>query len=291
MSGAKAIDLCRTTTSDADAWGVISAQYVRASGGPGLNPGLQAGLVDGWGPNVAVQRGKRMLALSSGHARTPSMPETCSKIPCDTTGIGTPPPLFPQTVPNCKGSSIVNDDIGLEIELRAPTNATGYRFSFKFYSEEFPYYVCSSFNDQFVALVNPAPEGSIHGNISFDSKTNPVSVNIAFFDVCDPAASLGDFAKWCKMTALGCPSPPNPFCPSGASELLGTGFETPGLGGATSWLETKAPVVGGEVFKIRFAIWDTGDAVLDSTVLIDDFQWIANGGTVPVGTNPIEAPK
>lgn len=36
---------------------------------------------------------------------------------------------------------------------------------------------------------------------------------------------------------------------------------------------------------------DSGDTVLDSTVLIDDFQWIANGGTVPVSTNPVEVPK
>jgi hypothetical protein len=45
--------------------------------------------------------------------------------------------------------------------------------------------VCSSYNDQFIALVNPPPDGSIFGNISFDANANLVSVNIAYFDVCD----------------------------------------------------------------------------------------------------------
>ena len=47
----------------------------------------------------------------------------------------------------------------------------------------------------------------------------------------------------------------------------------------------------GEEFTIRFAIWDTGDQYFDSTVLVDGFEWIANGGTVAVGTDPIDDPK
>jgi hypothetical protein len=35
------------------------------------------------------------------------------------------------------------------------------------------------------------------------------------------------------------------------------------------------------------ATWDTGDTAYDSTTLIDSFEWIANGGTVSVGTTPI----
>ena len=103
--------------------------------------------------------------------------------------------------------------------------------------------------------------GSVNGNICFDSQSNPVSVNIAFFDVC-----------------LG--------CPLGETELIGTGFDTWDDAGATSWLTTKAPIKGGEEFSIRFAIWDTGDQSWDSTVLIDNFQWLANAGTVVVGTVP-----
>ena len=43
---------------------------------------------------------------------------------------------------------------------------------------------------------------------------------------------------------------------------------------------------GGQEYTLRFAIWDTGDNAWDSTVLIDGFEWIADGGTVTVGTQP-----
>jgi hypothetical protein len=108
--------------------------------------------------------------------------------------------------------------------------------------------------------------GSVNGNISFDSQHNPVSVNIAFFDVC-----------------LG--------CALGVGQLTGTGFDLLNDSGATSWLKSQAPITGGSVFSIRFAIWDTGDSAFDSTVLIDNFQWIANGGTVTVSTDPVGTPK
>ena len=55
--------------------------------------------------------------------------------------------------------------------------------------------------------------------------------------------------------------------------------------------QTTAPVDPGAEVTIRFTIWDTGDENLDSTVLVDGFEWIANGGTVGVGTNPLRDPK
>ena len=147
--------------------------------------------------------------------------------------------------------------------------------------------MCTNFNDQFIALVSPKPEGSLKGNISFDNNDNPVSVNIAFFDVCDPS-SIGNFAQFCTGN---CPSAPSPYCPEGADELVNTGFE-PSWGqdaGATVWLQSQAPIGGGEEFSIRFTIWDTGDQLWDSSVLVDAFEWIANAGSaaVPVETMPV----
>ncbi len=230
-----------------------------------------------------------MLGLSSGHMRVPGQPGFCvdplTKEPsqnCETLNKGPAPEGFPQKVIGCAPATEINDDIALELKLRAPSNATGYKFNFKFYSFEFPEWVCSNFNDQFIALVSPPPLGAINGNISFDSTNNPVSVNIAFFDVCDPATKSLYSKKGCD----GCKKPPNPYCPKSTDELLGTGM----LGGAndgggTSWLETTAPVKGGAEITIRFSIWDTGDHNLDSHVLIDSFQWIATPG-VKVGTKP-----
>jgi hypothetical protein len=59
------------------------------------------------------------------------------------------------------------------------------------------------------------------------------------------------------------------------------------LGGAsTGWLHTEVPVRPGAVFTLRFALWDSGDPLLDSTVLLDALHFIA---TPPkLGTKPFQ---
>lgn len=265
----RAVDICKFVDPGKLSWGVLSAMYVKSNGAPispPATPGTQVGLLSDFGPNVAVQGGSRMLALATGSARLPNQGDACGISSCGPGVEGTPPTGFPQDPPTCPISTDIWDDVGLEVRLRAPTNATGYKFSFKFYSFEYPEWVCQSYNDQFISLVKPAPVGSINGNISFDSKTNPVSVNVAFFDVCQG-------------------------CPAGTGQMQGTGFNDWNDAGATSWLQSQAPVTGGQEFIIRWAIWDTGDSAYDSTALVDNFEWIANGGTVVVGTTPIPDPK
>jgi hypothetical protein len=294
--GAKAIELCQFTTlspptPQQKVWGVITSSYVRADGTAFTSPGLQVGIQNGWGPNVHPQGGTNMLAMSSGHARTASQSGACGSMSCEENANSTAPAGFPQDNPNCPPSPDIYDDVGLQLDIRTPTNATGYSFNFKFYSMEFPYWVCNNYNDQFIALVTPAPAGSVNGNISFDSMHNAVSVNLGFFDVCDPTQS-SQYAAGCFQN---CPSPPSPYCPSGTAQLSGTGFDTWdssfGGAGATSWLKSQAPVTGGSTVSIRFAIWDTGDQEFDSTVLVDNFQWIATKGTVVVSTNPEPNPQ
>lgn len=63
-------------------------------------------------------------------------------------------------------------------------------------------------------------------------------------------------------------------CPLGVDSLSGTGFEGHA---ASGWLTTSAPVTPGSEITIRFAIWDSGDGLLDSTVLIDDFKFSVDG--------------
>ena len=38
-------------------------------------------------------------------------------------------------------------------------------------------------------------------------------------------------------------------------------------------------VVGGEVIKLRIAIWDTSDGALDSLSIIDNFEWSVDAST------------
>ncbi len=258
-SAAAAIGLCKNSAGAGD-WGIVDAQYVGADGSA-FNQPLQHGLMANFGPNLQPLEGDSLLVMSSGHARIPGQANACGALTCTMAGLGATPAGFPQDVPACPGLSTVYDDVALEVTLRAPSNATGYSFSFDFYSFEYPEWVCTSYNDQFIAWVDPPPMGSINGNISFDAMTNPVSVNIAFFEVCAG-------------------------CPLGTAELAGTGFDSWDDAGATSWLTTTAPVEPGQLVTIRFAIWDTGDQAWDSTALIDNFQWIADGGTVTVGTTP-----
>jgi hypothetical protein len=254
LRAAQALELCQTTTAEALLPGVISAQWVRANG-LATTASSQVGLMSSFGPNVPVLAGERLLVLSTGRARLPGQVDACGSQSCSGSGAGTAPSGFPQEVPGCPVSTTIGDDVALELTLRAPANAQGFGFRFKFHSFEYPEWVCNSYNDQFIALVSPAPQGSTNGNVSFDAQGNPVSVNLGFFDVCEG-------------------------CAMGTSQLVGTGFDTWNDAGATSWLRSTAPVTPGQIFTIRFALWDAGDLAFDSTVLLDGFEWLASSTTV-----------
>ncbi|MBL8739879.1 MAG: choice-of-anchor L domain-containing protein, partial [Myxococcales bacterium] len=248
LDAAKAIELCKVAEGDTD-WGVLDAQFVNANGGT-VAANVQVGILASFGTNVPPQQGASLLALSSGTARLPGQPGACTSNSCGAQTATLAPPGFPQAAPNCPIDSEIFNDIGLEVTLRAPTNATGYTFDFKFTSFEFGEYVCTNFNDQFIALVNPPPMGAQDGNISFDAAGNPVSVNIAFFDVCN---SCADFAQNCfdNPPMVVCPTAPAGCCSAGGAQLVGTGFDNgfgatfPEDAGGTSWLRTAAPVEGG----------------------------------------------
>ncbi len=278
MDGARAIGLCKVSTGPND-WGVADAQWTLPNGTPppGGNFDLGHGILTAFGPNVTTQEGTAMLALSSGTARQPTDPgyQPVSGFSKGISNTGHPFG-FPKESPSCGGAvtGACNDGAALQLTLRAPSNATGFRFNFNFYTFEWPVYVCSTFNDFYAAILEPFPMGQMDGNITFDSLSNPISVNNAFFDVCGcsggPPCQAGGISFTCAL---------------GESELQGTGFEGHA---ATSWLQTTAPIEANSEFTLRFLAYDSGDGVLDSTGLTDNFQWIANSGEpVSVGTTPI----
>lgn len=268
MNAARALGLCQF--SDGVKWGVIEAKYVKADGSPEVTPPavnpLQHGLLPTFGAGINPQEGTRMLVLSSGTGRDPGDPGYQSPQGWTAGAKGTAPPGFPMDSPSCtsktNSGTLVYDPVGLELKIKAPLNAKSFKFRFNFHTWEFPSYVCSNYNDFFVALQSPAPPSALQGNISFDSKNNPVNVNIGFLEVCSPQTANG------KQFA----------CSLGTMQLQGTGFEQHA---ATGWLETVSPVAGGAVFVLRFAIWDMGDSSNDSTVLIDNFAWSSEGGGTP----------
>jgi hypothetical protein len=294
LDAAKAVELC-TPLTDPRKWGIKSAKWVLPDGSDPstLTPtfaGSQAqatanyplgyGILSAFGSNVAVQAGKRMLALSSGTARQPSDPGYMDVNGFDKMYTCGSPVGFPKESPACPGITTgqPHDGVALEVELVAPTNAKGFSFSFDFFTYEWPDFICSTFNDFFVALRMPFPAGQTDGNISFDSMGNPVSVNNAFLEVCGCASGPPCLAGGKSFT-----------CALGDKALAGTGFGTDTAGedhGSTYWLSTTAPVSPHEDFTLRWAVYDSTDGELDTTTLVDDFQWIATPGTVVVGTSP-----
>jgi len=265
---ARVIGICRTATSKS--WGLVSAKYVKADGTVGMADASH-GLLPGFGPNVKPRAGANLLMLSSGTARQPTDPGFLSPDGAEMGTASYTPPGFPIDSPACDvktaSDTTANNPAALELVIRTPTNANLLSFDFNFYTYEFPVFVCTEYNDFFVALANPAPPNAQSGNISFDSQGNPVSVNNGYLEVCAPQTA-GKKQFDCKL---------------GTSSLDGTGFEGHA---ATGWLNTQAPVTGGYELTLRFAIWDMGDEVLDSSVLIDNFTFDVGEGSTPV-TRPI----
>jgi hypothetical protein len=216
---------------------------------------------------------------------------------------GQVPAGFPKAAAGCDQAPDVHDVVQMKLALVAPPNAAGFKFDFDFYSGEWPAYVCSKFNDGFIAYLEH-DGGSGGDNVSFDKNKNPVSVNNGFFDRCTPNVPIGCAKNILDGTALATPGTSQ--CPSGTAELGGTGFgivnnwcaiytadpstgqiadqgQKSVNGGATGWLTSQAPVKPGEHFTLTFYIWDTGDGLLDSSVLLDHFTWV--GGDVSTTTD------
>jgi hypothetical protein len=268
LLGAAAMDLCDVSVAGSP--GVVSAEYLTVDGADDLadvsNGLLGVGLLDEFGPNVAPQQGARMLALSTGSARSPLDPSFQSPSGYAKGYLSEPPAGLPYEMPACPGVTTGQpyDSAALRLVLQAPADANSFSFRFKFHTFEYPGFLCSSFNDWFVALVAPAPPGAHPGgNVAFDSAGNPVTVNTP------------ELLTVCEAGSPGGASFP---CPDGVAELAGTGFEEHA---ATGWLRTTVPITAGGSFALTLGIWDSGDGILDATALIDDFRWSAASAEAP----------
>jgi hypothetical protein len=262
---AKAIGIC-VEARDATDWGLVSAAWVMADGSPPpTDPRLANrfhlghGLLADFGPNIPVLEGSRFLGISSGTGRSPTDPGYIHPGGFDKGFVGSFPEGFPQATPGCPTPGELHDPVGLEVTLRVPQNADGFSFRFKFYTVDYPVYVCSTFVDQFVAMLSPFLGDPLPTNIAFDASSNPLNANSPeFITVCTAGVAGGIEYS----------------CPDGIGELLGTGYE--GFGGSL-WLTITAPVAPGSEITLRFAIYDSGDGILDATALIDDFRWLNSG--------------
>src|SRR5262249_9691270 len=156
-------DICKAA-SGPQSWGLIQASWVLADGAPppaNMNFDLGHGILSAFGPNVNVQKGQSMLGVSSGTARQPS-DVGYQPVSGFSKGYNCNHPMgFPKESPTC-GVAVTGgcfDSTGLEIKLRAPTNAHGFSFNFNFFTYEWPGWVCTQYNDFFTAILSPVPAG------------------------------------------------------------------------------------------------------------------------------------
>jgi len=156
----------------------------------------------------------------------------------------------------------------LELDLLAPTDSDCLRLDFAFYSEEYPEYVNSFYNDAFIAELDRTTWTSTPDqvddqirdpdNFAFDSNGEVVSINST------GSTSMNDI---------------NPG---------GTTYD-----GSTVLLEAATKVSPGE-HKLYLSIFDQGDGVLDSAAFVDNIRFEKvrdpNAGCKP-GAQPVEGVK
>jgi hypothetical protein len=227
-----------------------------------------------WGPT----EGDTMLLLSSGFAGTPdgnglityeSLFDDDNGNPSNkpmpapmtaTSGSGAAPFVGCDGVGDCSdslaaqwaaGGGAANDLIWFQFSSQVPGGTHGFSIDFAYFSEEFPEYVGTTFNDMLVVWSN----------------SETYTGNLCFVD-----------DQPCTVTALW----PTQFQNNDPPELEGTGFS---FDGATGWFQIKGSAEPLELLQLSFAVFDMGDHAFDTHVLLDNFQWDCEGCT-PTEVNP-----
>lgn len=312
---AKALGLCRMTQENpADpkdkTWGLIEAELLRADG-TALTEFQKVSIQSAFGSTApGTLEGQKMVVMSSGVASDDANKQAgtsfgdtadisgCAADACIDDWFASSSAVKAAgelpVAPMCGDGSLgepgtARDSVMLRLRLRAPTNARSFSFNNYFLSAEYPEFVCSDFNDQFIALVDtpngdpePIPNPDDKNLLTYNDGTErwPISINVAagtnLFSVCD-ADDIGGACDAGNNIDVA-------SCVLGPAQLSGTGFENEGgsctTGGGTFWLTTTGNVVPGEIVELRIVLWDVGDHVYDSLALIDSFKWFTTS-TVP----------
>lgn len=291
LDGARAIDLCKTSTGDAG-WGVVSAKWSQMDGSAAPAAGLQKqrfdrghGLVTNFGTRLVPRFGDGMLVLSTGEARDLDDPQSTKAFGYANPIIhkwysSGPPDGFPKPVASCQDQdpplstgAMATDSIALELEVRTPANAHGFSFEHYYLLGSWP---LNCFEvSPFLALLEPFPAEQFDGNIVFDATGDyigqPATIRACGCDNGPP----------CKVFSVSTP-PMDVACPLGDADLLGTGFGRDGgdPGGGTGWQTTQAPVEPNSLITLRLTIGQGGDIGYDATVIVDNWRWLLEPGVV-----------
>ena len=225
---------------------------------PNLVPALDAG---------ALVTGASWVACSGPNAHEPAstlstlLPRTGATQALMTNGDKTvaqpPSDSGSEGADNGTGSRGAFDVSIYKVNLDVPAGSSCLRFDYVFASEEYPEYVGDSFNDGFLAQldqnawsVDASSVITATGNFARLAGGDFVSVNSSLFS--DPARVTG---------------------PAGN----GTGYD-----GMSVPLTASTPITPG-AHSIYLSIFDAGDGVFDSAVLLDNLR--VGSGTCSAGTN------
>ncbi|MGD8752794.1 MAG: choice-of-anchor L domain-containing protein, partial [Anaerolineales bacterium] len=214
-----------SATQLARAMGVPSADLISADlmGSATGGVGISNASLGKWFP----AEGDTFAILSTGLAADATLPNNSGGHSTQLGGLN-----------NNQGQDLVR----LHMRLGVPSGYNCLNFDFAFYSEEFPEYVGSIFNDTFTAQLNN-PDISVDlqtyevnapGNFAFDTQGNIISVNTVF----------------------------------GVEAGTGTTYD-----GSTPRLRASTGVTPNSNIDVYLSVQDLGDSIYDSAVFLDRFFW------------------
>jgi hypothetical protein len=291
-NAARAIGICSIGvppegSSPADRkWGLIASSFSGIAGQflstppkSGASIEKQLGILPNFGSATPPQEGVALFSLSSGIARATGQAGAAFDVCGDFggpegqtySGQSNYPPGFPKSG-DCGTQGPAFDGIALDMSIRVPTNAKGFKVRLKFFTCEYPQFTCKVYNDVFAILMTPSP--LMAGDPMADA-TN-ASANIAFETTAGGTKNVIGVNNTSFLTACNqTPITSNYGNCSNEAGLAGSGFEGHA---ASSWLTTTVPLPAfppgaDRVIRLRFAIWDSQDPILDSTAAVDGFEW------------------
>ncbi len=183
--------------------------------------GVSTARLGSWFPTT----GSTFAILATGLAADAALPNTAGSHSTILTG---------------RNNSQGNDLVTLHLQLKVPSTANCASFDFAYYSEEYPEFLDSQYNDTFTAQLNSSEiviQGSVvtaTANFAFDTQDNVISANTVF----------------------------------GFSASTGTTYD-----GSTPLLRARSAVVPDATVDVYLSVMDLGDPLYDSAVFLDNFFW------------------
>lgn len=294
---ARSMGVCKD--SPASGWGLVSAEFTHLTGS-GVPNEVQKSIRSSFGSNTLPPEGGSMVVLSTGTAAALGQTQPNHAAPEPGTQLGTSSALIADwleangnAIPVPAGCPAISsstgfDPIMLTLKIRVPSNAQAFSLDVFLLTADYPESVCSPFVDPFVALLDSSFSGTPANPGDKNLATSalvpgavPLSSNLAY-------GSTGLFTA-CMNGQTGCGAGATVATMSSCtqtSELQGTGFDMAGAacesnnlaGGGSGWRTLRGNVVPGETITLRLALWDSADATIDTTVLLDNFNWQTTAG-------------